>query len=92
MQKIAESDGAILFNNGEMIVPYSSEDSEEVRAKKAKEYKRELVQLYLDSAIKNGGNLQDIRANISGMAPDFIDIAIDRDIEGNTSYTPLWKD
>ena len=93
MAKLSEfEDGsAALFDNGDIMMPYKEGD-ESFQKKRFKEYQRELIQMYVDSELKNNMGVADVENYLYRIAPGFSHIAIEPDLEGNIRHRAVWKD
>lgn len=94
MANLAESaQGNILFDDGSIAMSPSAGLSAEEQAREYKRVQRDLIQMYVDSALKNGGSgLKDVENYLYRIAPGFSHIETEIDLDGVPSYRAVWKE
>ena len=92
MNTIAKNaQGDMLFDNGEFFTTVDPSMSEEDRVKESKRIQRDLIQMYIDSALSKGDSYMDVRNHLLRIAPDFKDIVIDTSLDDVPQYRAVWK-
>lgn len=95
MGKIAESaQGNILFDDGSVRMPYDENLSEAEQSQEFKRVQRDLIQMYVDSALGKGGGsgIKDVEDYLYKIAPGFSHITVETDLDGVPSYRAVWKE
>lgn len=94
MAKLAESaQGNMLFEDGSIAMNYDESLSQEEQSQEFKRVQRDLIQMYVDSALgKGGGGIKDVENYLYRIAPGFSHIAIETDFDGVPYYRAMWKD
>lgn len=94
MGKLAESaQGNMLFEDGSIAMNHNESLSQEEQSQEFKRVQRDLIQMYVDSALgKGGGGIKDVENYLYRIAPGFSHIAIETDFDGVPYYRAMWKD
>ena len=94
MGKLAESaQGNALFEDGSIAMNYDENLSEAEQSQEFKRVQRDLIQMYVESALgKGGGGIKDVENYLYRIAPGFSHIAIETDFDGVPSYRAVWKE
>lgn len=95
MAKLAESaQGNMLFEDGSIAMNHDESLSQEEQSQEFKRVQRDLIQMYVDSALREGGGsgIKDVENYLYRIAPGFSHIAIETDFDGVPYYRAMWKD
>lgn len=94
MAKLAESaQGNMLFEDGSIAINHDESLSQEEQSQEFKRVQRDLIQMYVDSALGKGGSgIKDVENYLYRIAPGFSHIAIETDFDGVPYYRAMWKD